>query len=37
MKINQEIEKTEREIKTLENEIASAEERKQAILEKYLK
>ena len=31
------VEKIEGEIKTLENEIASAEERKQAILEKYLK
>ena len=31
------VEKIEREITALENEIASAEERKQAILEKYLK
>ena len=31
------VEKIEGEIKTLENEIASAEERKQTILEKYLK
>ena len=31
------VEKIESEITTLENEIASAEERKQAILEKYLK